>query len=232
METNEKLFISGSNLYRGKDKIFSSVQSTYGGGKIQVATSVRDIHRYEKEYSPNLVVSENGTNTILVGTGECCHGHVYVIEEPKQGKTVLQDIVSVDVVVMVLMQIVADSRKVNLNNPVSGALVVGYGCSGAGVEIIDTFARKPIDVMNCKEFLGLYRDEVKGIANPIVKPVFEWNSEGGIELHVTSGPLLTDNGYKPMLNLKIDLSDRLRKIGVNLDLTRSMSAESEKVRRW
>ncbi len=83
---------------------------------------------------------------IYVGTGGCCHGHVYKLNVTTAGVEV-DDIFSVDLCVQDLLVVGVDHGVAGVNCH-DAVVVVGSGCCGSGVRLVSTYGMDVREVVS------------------------------------------------------------------------------------
>jgi hypothetical protein len=159
-----------------------------------------------------------GSATVYVGTGGCCHGHVYELHYRK-GEKVLEcsQIVAADTCVRDMLPVVVDYEKTGFPNDHSGVLVTGIGCAGAGVRLLDMSYSGRIDVITSKEYYNLKRGNVT--------PLPRFNIKGGKIL------LELLNLHHLWLEDSKDITSTLEGCGVRIDETIKLQEKYERLRR-
>ena len=108
--------ISLGDLYLDDQLIFSVPIKASGSKSISM---IRYYQKVDKEPS-----------RIFVGTGTCCHGHIYTLYL-RNDKWCLENIIEAPTNVMDVIP--ASIKDEYFEDGISGILLVGYGCSGEGV---------------------------------------------------------------------------------------------------
>jgi hypothetical protein len=173
--------------------------------------------------------------TIYVGSGTCCHGHLYELE--KHGENVpyvLDQVIAVGTNLMDILPAVVNYEKAGFPNG-NGVLVVGYGCAGAGVRLISTYYPRCVDVVSTEQF----RSQIQHGQH--TSPVFRvdkstgtihldfrwagWRVKAGMYRDPALPSILADSQTEEFyvssadLLATIDLSPRLEEVGVDVRKT-------------
>lgn len=91
---------------------------------------------------------------IYVGSGTCCHGHLYELEKHKaEDPYVLSQIIAVDTNLMDILPASVNYKKAGFPNS-NGVLVVGHGCAGAGVRLVGTYYPRFVDVVSAEQYFS------------------------------------------------------------------------------
>jgi hypothetical protein len=182
------LIVTGSDLFLGGRKIFTVPVQHHTMSEIRVAGLVE----WEREGVLRGTVSE-----LFLGTGTCCHGHLYKLDNQGKGGLVLKQIITIDTNVMDILPIIRE-------NAIS-VLVVGYGCAGAGVRLVDMMSPRTVDIMPQAEFRAQFMPH-----GHFTKPTFRFDGKS-IDLNVELGGWLADR--------IVNLNDVLTKAGVDIEKT-------------
>jgi hypothetical protein len=115
-------------------------------------------HRHTQSDINLLGVPEKG-NVIFTGSGQCCFGYITILKNHKtiEGNHREYDIENPE---FTLDGIRVPNFNVYDIMPVGprGILATGYGCSGSGVQLIDTVNPKTIEIVSEEEFQA-FRNE-------------------------------------------------------------------------
>jgi len=151
--TKELLSFSAGHLFLGGEKIFSIPPQN------KTMMDITAVGFWEP-------TKDSWYSTIYVGSGTCCHGHLYTLILRKEG-CFLHNIFSVDINVR-------DILPVWLSSDGLGITVVGQGCSGAGVRFFEgDFRPRFMDIFSQEQYEG-YVPHGKTAA-----PLFSVEKEGG-----------------------------------------------------
>jgi len=105
-------------------------------------------------------------STIYVGSGSCCHGHLYELIKPRDGAYILGGINSVDTNVWDILPVSVDCDRAGFPTP-RGVLVVGHGCAGSGVRLISTYYPQSVDVVPAEQYRSQFPPQE--LASPIFR---------------------------------------------------------------
>ncbi len=194
----------------------------------------------------NLLGISNDARTIYVGSGQCCDGPVSVIKDRANGGET-PDFQLIGVVKQNFN--VYDMTPVMVDPDVTGfaseeaVLTTGYGCSGAGVNLVDPYSKKNVEIVPKEEFSGLWQQRIQNWIMPSLDVSTGHSRTGERDSRVTLN--LLSAGYRlkagktrdPNLPsilvdgssqefhvsrnvwVSADLTSRLRDIGVNIEST-------------
>jgi hypothetical protein len=137
----------------------------------------------------NVVGIDQESETIYVGTGECCRGHLYTITKIEEA-FLLSKITSVDFNVFGIL-------PTNL-----GELVSGWGCDGLGVRFVPHSSHVIHQVISSEECCDSSYDR------EYPRPHLIYNDD--------SIQMVFKNDYGD-LGRTINLNDRLKEIGIDLE---------------
>lgn len=182
---------------------------------------------------------------VYLGTGDCCNGHVYFGAVHKDGFS-LYDIVAVDTNVQDLIPLVfRDGAKppdgVSRAPLDSCVLVVGAGCAGAGVRIVNLKGVRITDVIPTQEYYDTHYAELvrRGLQH---EPRFRVDVQNGriyvdllknkvqVRAGMTRDPNFPTALWHPAdeyvvlpdVALTVDLTQRLAGLGVDIAKTIEM----------
>lgn len=153
---------------------------------------------------------------LLVGTGTCCHGHLYKLQK-SEGEYPLSQVIAVDTNVMDILPVSVDYKKTGFANE-SAVLVVGYGCAGAGVRLLGTSYPRMIDVITSEQLMA-------NIPNgQHAAPIFRADKNSGtIHLDIRRAGFQQKPGTKREAGLPSILVDKNEEFRVSVDVWTSMN---------
>jgi hypothetical protein len=162
------------------------------------------------------VLNDLAHGGIYVGTGYCCHGHVYKLDQIRKDELRTIQILSVDLNVYDLLPVIVDYKKTGFCNEHAGIIVTGYGCAGQGVRLLDTLCPKSIDVISTDDCDEMYGSDfnTEGFAcvegAELIDLVIRRNGGGG--------------------SRKKDITNILREAGVDIEKTFEMLKRYKKIK--
>ncbi|MDP3727081.1 MAG: hypothetical protein Q8R35_00390 [bacterium] len=199
----DNLTFAGSRVFENDNIVFEVPIKRHTMDVIRTAGMVRRPH-------------PDAFSTMYAGTGDCCHGLLYVIARHRNGD-LLDHVVSVPTNVMDILPVWVDYKRAGITNNDVGVLVTGYGCAGAGVWLIDYYSIRFIELMGHDEFWRLLGDVYYGSPRPTFRV-----EDRRIHLDMS----FIGGGRRST----VDLTPRLEKIGLGLPETLALLGSFEKAK--
>ncbi len=185
------------------------------------------------------------SSSIYIGTGDCCHGHLYQLGSSPKGPFTLQGIFAVDLNVYDIFPLVWEQPYRGIfRSSTRPVLTAGSGCAGAGVRLLDMGSPQLHTIVPGKEYHHLIE---KLYQPPLVDrgleslPVIRVDAQGNIvlDIHLIAQRIITEDTLPDSRSAKInlqakpyvvdnfflntlDITDRLYAAGIDIEKTREL----------
>jgi hypothetical protein len=183
--------------------------------KLVFTVPIKNDTMYEIKLIGVLEGANPARGRIYVGTGSCCHGHLYVLGVGAD-YVQLSDIFAADTNVCDILPV--DSGRAAVGG-VEDILITGIGCTGRGIRMFNVCKQRMIDIISNEEYSGLMMN-MSG-----VYPRFAVDVDKGeifLELHE-----FNSGRYRDHVNLR----ERLEAQGVDIEKTIRLYEDYHKTER-
>lgn len=231
MTMAESLNFTGGDLFLNGEKIFSI---PIKHASKDTVTCVGFWEQTKDDHFP----------VIYVGSGTCCHGHLYKLAKySAKGPYLLSQIISVDTNLMDILPVSVNYQKAGFPNS-DGVMVVGHGCAGAGVRLVSTYDLKIVDVVSAEQYhlqipcsqLTFPHFRVDKFMGTIHLDFSQagWRMKAGMRRDPAFPSLLVDTRTMEFhvssdLGGTMDLTPRLEEVGVNLSKTLELISDYQRL---